>query len=1048
MRSCLILGSGRSGTSMVAGSLADSGYFQGGTLHAPRAANPKGFFETAEINTLNDALLRTLRPNLPGGHGWLVQLSADERVTATSPQHTEMMAALTSQAPFCFKDPRFSYTIPAWSGHLPGDTRIICVFRDPLLTATSIVEEVGRARYLQGARIDLAGALETWAAMYRQALAHRATSSHEWIFVHYDQMLDGSGQARLGTFLDAPVSASFADKTMRRSPPAGALSPAVEALYKELCQLAGYQPLPRTQEQGSSTPDISAIAIIEDGQESGIGRIQASLDSQRGVSCELVVVDNTTDGGVVAPGATVIRCESMSRGTCYLQALAVAKGRHIAWADTRCWRMPNQLARLAEILDGAPAVAMIASDYHVSTNGDSFAGVVDLKGTVDTPPPGWRSGILLRRAALELISEKAFWPVELELLKLLRGVKRVIHIAEPLFSVEATALEAGFPDAARDAAAIGANVEPWDEATLLTVSLCTYNRKAVLRECLTALCRQNIPRGAFKITLVNDGSSDGTQALLDSVSQWPVPVEVIHRENGGLAAARNTGLEQTQTPLVLFINDDTIAAGDLVLKHIQAHHAEPGGAVLGSFPQPPEAMAHNLTAAVENADLMFCYNMLSTEQPNPPQFFYTCNVSVETQKVLDVGGFDETFRHYGAEDTDLGLRLGLGGMRVHYVPEARAIHRHPYTFAYLQRRAKMVARAHIRLWSRHPDQAPGADITADQRAQAPRIAGIEAAAQQLADINLGALRDAGLEELAAANAEQLETMLKALNPCWWQDGLAEGLREHSYASMAHLLARHPFEVPEARRTVWVMIPTSDAEQTWVERAVQFRETFKVNDPVTLVVVAGVEGGYSAEALSEGLQSFSAPETPHIAIIATALPDLHVVRLLAGADGWVPTGSAKDAAWARLAEVAGCPTVEPRLHTAPWPLASDSKTKLLAWPSWSDDNDLRVLLSSYAAALVGEDSVTLCLRIDPEVDDMPTAMSRLQALADEVLPADIGGLDVLVVEDKMTAADLPRLGQAVDSLIALPSNTDADRLGQTLGVPVVHSTAEMHARIHA
>ena len=42
MRNCLILGCGRSGTSMLAVSLASDGYYMGGKLYPERTANPKG----------------------------------------------------------------------------------------------------------------------------------------------------------------------------------------------------------------------------------------------------------------------------------------------------------------------------------------------------------------------------------------------------------------------------------------------------------------------------------------------------------------------------------------------------------------------------------------------------------------------------------------------------------------------------------------------------------------------------------------------------------------------------------------------------------------------------------------------------------------------------------------------------------------------------------------------------------------------------------------------------------------------------------------------
>lgn len=892
---------------MVAGALSDSGYFQGGALHAPRAANPRGFFEAASVNSLNDTLLRGLRPKLPDGQGWLCALEDDEVLPSPSPAVTAQMRSLTQRVPFCFKDPRFSYTLPLWRPHLPPDCGLIAVFRHPLLTATSIVEETRRASYLRGRALDLDGALAVWAAIYRRILSEMDDGLQPWLPLHYDQMLDGTGPQRLRDFLGAPINDQFADRTMRRPPPAGTLPAEIAELYDALCERAGHAPAAARAAAPSTT--VSVVAVIEDDDIADLPRLTEAARAQRGVTVELVLVDSTTDQTLDAEGARIVPAPSASRGACYHAALSQVTGKYVAWADGRCWRLPNQLARLAELLDAVPAAAMVVGDYHLSHDGDRFLGTVKLKEQIDAPPPGWRSGVLMRRAALELVEETAFWPVELALLKTLRGVQRVLHLSEPLFCVDADRFEADMPAAAQDAAALAVAASPWEGPPALTVSLCTYNRKATLRACLDALCRQSVPPGAFSIALVNDGSSDGTREMLDAIGEWPIPVSVIHRENGGLAAARNTGLEQITAPLVLFINDDTIAAGDLIQAHLDAHRRHPGAGVLGSFPQPPEEMARNLTHAVETADLMFCYGKLSAEQPNLPMFLYTCNASVETARVKAAGSFDEAFRHYGAEDTDLALRMGQQGMTVRYVPQARATHRHPYSFGYVQRRARMVARAHIRLWKKHPDQAFAGNILAGKPQLPPDLAAKEAAAAQLAPLNLDTLRAGGLGAIADAASQEMVRLLKELTVSWWQQGLSEGLQEHGYPSLMHLLAEHPIALPEAHPTTWILVPTQDAAQQWVERVVQFRDRFSSSDPVTLVLLASVPGGYTAEALAEGLRDFSGPGRPHLSIVQTGLAPVHAVRLFAAASGWVPTtSSSADARWSEVAAAAGCPAV--------------------------------------------------------------------------------------------------------------------------------------------
>ncbi len=64
-RICLILGAGRSGTSMVAGSLSQSGYFMGDNQIGSEQGNPKGLFEDEEIDGINAALLSLVVPKRP-----------------------------------------------------------------------------------------------------------------------------------------------------------------------------------------------------------------------------------------------------------------------------------------------------------------------------------------------------------------------------------------------------------------------------------------------------------------------------------------------------------------------------------------------------------------------------------------------------------------------------------------------------------------------------------------------------------------------------------------------------------------------------------------------------------------------------------------------------------------------------------------------------------------------------------------------------------------------------------------------------------------------
>lgn len=255
-RNCLILGSGRSGTSMAAGMLSRSGYFMGEELWPADIGNPKGYFEDREINKINDELIAMVAPKTPPrglrrlllgdvpilGHyqHWIAALGPSVSI-ACPPATNQRIAAVTAHHPFCLKDPRFSYTLGAWRPHI-GDALLLCIFRDPGVTASSMVRMSKLASHMKGAQVDERWALKVWEAMYRYILDVHYPQGGDWTFVHYDQLLDRSAGAELERRLGIAIDREFAAAELNRSRPGAAVPRRVTRLYARLCALAGYDP--------------------------------------------------------------------------------------------------------------------------------------------------------------------------------------------------------------------------------------------------------------------------------------------------------------------------------------------------------------------------------------------------------------------------------------------------------------------------------------------------------------------------------------------------------------------------------------------------------------------------------------------------------------------------------------------------------------------------------------------------------------------------------------------------------------------------------------
>lgn len=994
---------------MVTGSLARAGYTMGDALYKPRAANPKGFFEDPEINGINEALLATVVPASAGlgeNQRWLAALPADVTVRASTDVEARIRRA-TRRAPFCYKDPRFSHTLPAWRPHL-GDVGLVCVFRHPLTTVRSVLKEVHTAAYLQGVPFDEARAFALWASTYR-AILHRHAQSGDWLFVHYDQMLQPEGVARLGRFLRVEADASFPDALLHRPPPEDGQVPAeVSALYAELCERAGHRAAPSIR-RPSNGPDVTVLVVREPGDP--VDGLPALLADQRQVSAELLVVD-TTPTPVQLPGATVLHVPTWSRGEALRAGVVAARGRHVATWLPGVTPLPAMLAHGVAALDAAPGAAVAVCDGWVSRPPEQFVRRLEAGGA-GFASSVWPAGAVWRREALAEVGVEAFHPVERARLEELRAQKRVVRVEEPGFHV-GEALAARL-EAAGTQERLLLGPPSRGVAPEISVILCTFNRCEVLRASLAAFCAQSLPRGTFEIVLVDDGSTDGTESALAGL-QFGLPVTRLRRENGGLAAARNTGIAAARGRLLHFVNDDTLPLPDCLGEHLAAHAAHPGRdiVVLGTFEQPSAALDNALMRVCETGTLVFCYSLLTPGSFAPSRFFYTCNLTVAADRVRAVGGFDADFRHYGAEDTDLGLRLGLP---VLYHTAARARHLHTWGYPYLAHRNPMVARAHVRLFRKHPDEvdsfgmheASVASLDATLSARAPVEAELDRAAAGLSAVDVGALErlGEGWKPYVAETTRRLTTLLNERNRGWWMRGLRDGLVEHGFDSFAALLAEHPlrFDVPGEAVLVF---PASDGD--WRGVVKRFVAARMPDRTLVLVVTPGQVD--LLKGVMEGV--------PGVRVEGFARPAGHQVRLLAGAAAWVPTGSQHDERVRRLAALTAVREEDPARWTreeAPWPLVSAGHFRLLAWPRWDDEQALTDLLDDLGRALAEVGDATLVLRFDPERDGSPdAAIARLQAAGERVPDVD---LEVVLVGEPMGEREMGRLLRAVDA-VAGPS----------------------------
>ena len=209
----------------------------------------------------------------------------------------------------------------------------------------------------------------------------------------------------------------------------------------------------------------------------------------------------------------------------------------------------------------------------------------------------------------------------------------------------------------------------------ISIIVPTYNRNDALLGLLASLKEQTVAPDTFEVIIVDDGSA--TPCHLPQ-ADYPFSVLLRRQANAGPAAARNEAIAHVRAPLTLIMNDDAIAAPDLIETHLTTHAQRHDSiAVLGQFPFAEHLLTSPFMRVLDASDLLFPHRYLTAGGLHGPGFFWTCNLSIPTQALREVGGFDaQRFRSAICEDIEIGHRLADIGYKVLYVPEAKCVHDH------------------------------------------------------------------------------------------------------------------------------------------------------------------------------------------------------------------------------------------------------------------------------------------------------------------------------------------------------------------------------------
>lgn len=97
---------------------------------------------------------------------------------------------------------------------------------------------------------------------------------------------------------------------------------------------------------------------------------------------------------------------------------------------------------------------------------------------------------------------------------------------------------------------------------LISVIIPVYNVEEYLDRCLMSVVKQSYKE--LEIILVDDGTKDSSGRMCDTWAEKDDRIKVIHKPNGGLSSARNSGLDIITGKYVMFVDSDDVLSEKLI----------------------------------------------------------------------------------------------------------------------------------------------------------------------------------------------------------------------------------------------------------------------------------------------------------------------------------------------------------------------------------------------------------------------------------------------------------------------------------------------------
>jgi cellulose synthase/poly-beta-1,6-N-acetylglucosamine synthase-like glycosyltransferase len=191
--------------------------------------------------------------------------------------------------------------------------------------------------------------------------------------------------------------------------------------------------------------------------------------------------------------------------------------------------------------------------------------------------------------------------------------------------------------------------------------------ESTIADCLDSILATDYPADRREIVVVDNGSSDGTAALIRAR-----PVRYVREHRRGVSNARNRGIADSDGEILAFVDSDCLVEPQWLTELVRPFEDPEVGSVAGDLQHsPPTTVAERQSARLLGNWQRFAFT-------SNPAYPITANAAYRREVMDRIGPFDPDMTR--AQDVELGLRFQeKSGLRLAYAERATARHRNRTT---------------------------------------------------------------------------------------------------------------------------------------------------------------------------------------------------------------------------------------------------------------------------------------------------------------------------------------------------------------------------------